>query len=266
MKPWRRARRVGLVALTLASQWVEISGAQEVLLTPSATQPSAGTFLVRSQTRWYQDGGEHDQLMTPFSIAGGVARGHSVSISGAGNFNREGSGMSDLEAVWKWRFLTKDSGPINTSRTALLTGLQFPSGTGQWATGSFNPSVGIAHTKISGRLGIGLSGLYKLNTGRGANTDPTGMNGQGSAWNSGASVTWRLNPAVYTAKTKGALYLSAEGGWTVSDAGSSIRGGPSLFYEATTWVVEVGWQYYPLNTGGMLPIDSMGIVGVRLFF
>lgn len=237
---------------------------QEVLLLPSATQPSAGTFLGRSQVRWYQ--GNYDQISLPFSISGGIAPKHSASISGGGNFSRDGSGMSDLELGWKWRFLTRDSGALDTSRTALLAGVQFPTGTGDWTTGSFNPSLGIAHTKIAGRLGLGASGIYKLNTGRGAKINVDGMDGRGGAWTIGTSATWRLAPETYTAQTKGALYASIEGAWTGTGGGSSIRFGPSIFYEATTWVAEIGWQYYPLNTGNMLRLDSMGIVGLRFFF
>jgi hypothetical protein len=204
--------------------------------------------------------------MLPFSISTGFFPRHSLTISSAGNFSKTASGMSDLEVLWKWRFLTKNTGAVDTSRTALLAGVQIPSGTGDWATGSFNPSVGAAHTLIRGRVGFGGYGLYKLNTGSGALLDPTGMNGKGGAWTLGASTTWRIHPASYTAGSKGAWYLAAEGAWTGGAEGDSIRIGPSLFYEAETWVIEAGWQYYPMTTGSMMPVNSMGVVGVRFFF
>lgn len=265
MNVGKRDGRGRIVALILTVHGMGMGWTQEVLLMPSATQPSVGTFLVRSQLRWYQGGG-NDQLMTPFSISGGVAPKHSVGISGAGNFSQSDSGLSDLDLLWKWRFFTKDSGPLDTSRTALLAGLQFPTGSGVWSTGSFNPSMGIAHTQVTGRLGLGFSGIYKLNTGNGAEVDVTGMDGEGSAWTIGSSATWRLKPGTYTSQTKGAMYISVEGAWAGLGEGNSIRIGPSLFYEVTTWVIEVGWQYYPLNTGDMLPFNSMGIVGLRFFF
>lgn len=239
---------------------------QEVLLVPSATQPSPGTFLARSQTRWYQGSAQSSQIATPLWISTGVAPRHSVTIATAGNFSPASSGMSDLELSWKWRFLTEDVGVIDTSRTALIAGLQVPSGTGGWGTGSFNPSAGLAHTKIIGRMGMGLSAMYKLNTGRGAQRDPTGENGEGGVWSVGSSATWRLHPHVYMSDTKGALYLAAEGAWTGTPSGNSVRMGPSLFYEASTWVAEVGWQWYPLNTGSMPPLTGMGVLGLRFFF
>ncbi len=242
------------------------ASAQEVLLLPSATQPSPGTFLIRTQVRSYQGPVYGNQIATPFSISMGVFPRHSLTISGAGNFSQAGGGMDDLDALWKWRFYTQDSGPLNTSRTALLTGVQLPTGTDAWSTGGVSPYAGVAHTEIVGRLGLGFASLYKLNTGKGARIDPSGTNSKGGAWQVGASAVWRLHPTTYTAHSTGALYTGLEGAWTGTDQGDSIRFGPILFYEASTWVLEVGWQYYPLNAGGMQLVESMGVVGFRVFF
>lgn len=240
--------------------------AQEVLFMPSATQPSPETFVARSQLRYYMGNLSNEQLMVPFSIAGGIAPRHSLSLSSAGNFSDLSSGMSDLNISWKWRFRNLDTTPLNTSRTAVLTSLQLPTGGSDWSTQSFNPSLGLAHTSIIDRFGLGASAEYKINTGNGAKYDPTGIDGKSNALNLSGSVTYRLYPEKYTATTKGAWYLSAEGAWILSDGGSSIRVGPSLFYEATTWVWEVGFQSYPINTGSMTKYNSMLASGFRILF
>lgn len=253
--------------LWLSLQFVSLElNAQEVLFMPSATQPSPRTFVGRSQLRYYMGNSSNEQLMIPFSIAGGIAPRHSLSLSSAGNFSNLGSGMSDLNISWKYRVINIDTSPINTSRTALLTSLQFPTGGSDWSTKSFNPSLGIAHTTIINRFGLGASAEYKFNTGDGAKYDPTGMDGKGDALNLSGSVTYRVYPEKYTAETKGAWYLSAEGAWTLSDGESSLRVGPSLFYEATTWVWEVGFQGYPINTGNMTKYNGMLATGFRVLF
>jgi hypothetical protein len=240
--------------------------AQEVLFMPSATQPSPGTFIGRGQVRYYIGDNSNQQLMLPFSISGGITPRHSLSLSGAGNLSHLSSGMSDIDLSWKWRFRNVDSSPINTSRTALISSLQIPVMDGDWSTKSFNPSIGVAHTKIVDRFGLGASAEYKINTGQGAKNDPTGMNGAGNALNLSGSFTYRLFPEKYTTTTKGAWYLSAEGSWVYSEGGSSMRLGPSLFYEATTWVWEIGFQGYPINTGEMTKYDGMISSGFRLLF
>lgn len=257
-----RSLTLGLTLLILGSEL----NAQEVLFMPSATQPSPGTFVGRSQLRYYMGNSSDNQLMIPFSIAGGIAPRHSLSLSSAGNFSNLSSGMSDLNISWKYRFLNIDTSPINTSRTALISSLQLPTGGSNWSTGSFNPLIGLAHTSIIDRFGLGASAEYKFNTGNGAKYNPTGMDGKGDALNLSGSVTYRLYPKKYTVDTKGAWYLSAEGAWTLSDSGSSLRVGPSLFYEATTWVWELGYQGYPINTGSMTKYNGMIASGFRILF
>lgn len=239
---------------------------QKALFMPSATQPSPQTFIAKSQIRWYQGAPSIEQLMIPFSIAMGIAPRNSLEINSAGNFSRDSTGLSDINVAWKWRFRNVDTTALNTSRTALITSLQVPSGNEGWSTKSFNPSLGLAHTSIIDRLGLGASIEYKINTGSGARNNPTGMDGKENALNTSASIIWRLSPKKYTASTKGSWYLSAEGSWVVTESGSSIRMGPSLFYEATTWVWEIGWQAYPLNNGNMSKYQGMMASGVRIFF
>lgn len=241
--------------------------AQETPLLDSATQPSKGTFLLRQQVRGYYGSGDFaNQLSLPFSVATGVARAHSVGVDGAGNFSRLGSGLSDITLSWKWRFHSHNFGPISTSRTALITGLQVPTGTGGWGTGSFNPSLGLAHTSIIGRLGLGATVEYKFNTGSGAEYDITGMDSSSDAVSVGASALWRLSPVTYTSTTKGAWYAGLEGEVIQGVGGAMGRLGPSLMYEAEIWVMEAGYQFYPLSTGGMAKIDGMIFAGMRFFF
>lgn len=240
---------------------------QETPLLDSATQPSRGTLLLRQQVRgYYGSGSGANQLSLPFTAATGVARAHSVTVAGAGNFGRAGAGLSDVTLSWKWRFHSHNFGPVNTSRTALIAGLQIPSGTGGWETGSFNPSLGLAHTSILGRLGLGASVEYKFNTGEGAEYDITGMDSGHDAVAVGGSAMWRVAPASYGSGTKGAWYAGVEGEVVQGGGGSMGRVGPSMMYEAETWVIEAGYQFYPFSTGEMIQVDGMVFAGVRLFF
>jgi len=241
--------------------------AQEAPLTASATQPSKGTFLIKQQVRYYYgQEPENNQLSIPFSISTGVERSHSFSVTGSGNFSEAGEGLSDISLFWKWRFHSKDINALDTSRTALIAGIQIPSGTGGWGTGSFNPSIGLAHTSILGRLGLGAGIEYKINTGSGAEYDVSGVNSSYDALSGVLSVLWRVAPASYTSQTKGAWYAGFEGEAIQSGPGTSIRIGPAVMYEADIWVFEAGYQFYPVNTGQMDNINGMVFVGLRLFF
>lgn len=265
-----RARRGARIWFLAGAALILVFGSvrgQETPLMKSATQPSRGTFLLKSQARGYHGStATANQLSLPFSISTGVARGHSLALDGGGNFSRTGSGLSDATISWKWRFHSSDHGVISTSRTALMIGLQVPSGCGGWGTGSFNPSLGIAHTSIIGRLGIGAAIEYKFNTGHGAKYDLTGMDSSHDAISLGIASMWRVHPKSYAGTSGGALYLGVEGEVVQGGAGSSARIGPSLMYEAETWVFECGYQFYPLNSGDMEPVQGMAFTGFRFFF
>lgn len=253
-----------LVATVLAPPMVL---GQESLTIPSATQPSPKTVLYKQQVRYYYGkGGTDNQVALPFSLSFGIAKANSLSISTSGNFSQESSGLSDMTLSWKWRFQSANKGPLNTSRTALLTSLQMPTGTQGWSTGSFNPSLGVSHTSIIDRFGVGLFTEYKFNTGRGAKYDPTGMDSKYNTWAAGGSVLYRITPKKYGLNTKGALYGGVEGLALLNQGGTSLQVGPSLMYEAQTWVCELGWQFYPYNSGSMEKIMGMGVLGFRLFF
>lgn len=240
---------------------------QEALLGPSATQPSPQTLLYRQQARYYYGkDANNNQLALPVSISLGVIKAHSVSISTAGNFSNESSGLSDINISWKWRFHSKNTGPLNTSRTALISSLQIPTGGEGWSTQSFNPSLGIAHTSIIDRWGLGLFAEYKFNTGSGARYNITGLDSTYDTGVVGGSVLYRISPKKFKSDTRGALYGVVESQGVVNQAGASIQIGPGIMYEAETWVVELGWQFYPVSTGDMPQVSGMGIAGFRLFF
>lgn len=243
------------------------TSAQEAPLTPSATQPSPSTVLVRQQSRLYYGQSGLMQFSTPVAASVGIAPRHSLSLWTSANFSPSApSGLSDTSLGWKWRIYNSDTGPIDTSRTAIISGVQVPSGTPGWSTGSFNPYIGIAHTKIVGRLGLGLALEYKQNTGSGAPNDITGLDGSDPATLLSSSALWRVSPAQYSASTLGAWYAGLEAAAIYSGGGTSLRVGPSVMYESSSWVLELGWQLYPLNTGSMAPVGGMVVAGLRWFF
>lgn len=240
---------------------------QEAPLTPSATQPSPSTALVRQQSRVYYGTAGLMQFSMPFSASVGIAPRHSISLGTSANFSPAyPPGLSDLYMGWKWRVWSSDTGPIDTSRTAILAGVQIPSGSPQWSTGSFNPYVGIAHTKIVGRLGLGVSLEYKQNAGSGAPADITGLDGPEPATLLSASALWRVRPSRYSPSTAGAWYAGLESAAVYSGGGTSVRTGPVLMYESSSWVLELGWQLYPLSTGPMDRVSGMVLVGARCLF
>jgi len=240
---------------------------QEALLMPSATQPSPATVLLRQQVRMYYGSQASRQVSLPATASFGVAPGHSISVGTMANFSpSSASGLSDASLSWKWRVHSLDTGPVDTSRTAIIAGLQIPSGTTEWSTGSFNPSAGVVHTRIAGRMGLGASLEYKLNTGRGAANDITGTDGSTPATIASGSALWRVHPVKYTASTPGAWYAGLEGASVYSGPGFSVRLGPVLMFESSSWVIEAGWQIYPVNTGGMVPVRGMAVAGFRWFF
>lgn len=240
---------------------------QEALLMPSATQPSPTTVLLRQQVRIYYGGSDSRQVSIPATASMGIAPAHSISVGTMANFSESSaSGLSDASLSWKWRIHSLDTGPVDTARTAIVTGLQVPSGTDAWTTGSFNPYMGVVHTRIAGRLGVGMSLEYKLNTGRGADNDITGTDGSSPATIASSSAFWRIYPEKYTASTVGAWYAGMEGAGVYSGDGFSVRLGPVLMFESSSWVLEAGWQMYPVNTGGMVPVSGMVVAGFRWFF
>ncbi len=234
--------------------------AQEAINMPAATQPSKGVWVVRSQFRFLEAGTDPVSGNGPFhqatvwnNLAYGVSGDLSVNVTlpleyrdyrraPTGDTKRDW-GVADSTVVAKWRVFQNDFGPIDSARLSLLGGVQMPTGSGPFSTGSFNPEAGAVYTHVQGRHGFNLAAIYKFNTGSGTEFNLGGINGRADALCYDASYLFRLAPARYTAESTGAWYAVAElNGVYETNGDNEPLLAPGVMYEAQTWTVELSVQ------------------------
>lgn len=224
----------------------------------SATQPGPGTFIFKPQLRYlYLDDApssprsETHQLSFSNTLNFGIAPDLSASIrfpveqrwQSEGAFSGEESfGIGDLTTLLKWRVWRNDTSPLDTQRLAVFGGLEWPLGQSEFSSDSFAPIVGAAYTQVSGRHGINVSGAWKFTTDGDENPLVAG-GGQADLLRYDAAYLFRLDPARYTAETKGAWFAVFElNGLYETNGDHEVFLSPGIMFEAQSWVLEFSVQ------------------------
>jgi len=253
--------RIGATALLMGCMVGTVRAQEPINATDSATAPSPGHVIFKEQYRFNsmslkegprpRRGDIWDSvLLTTANI--GVTRDVSLSLrtpvlfrdrhfDGPISDQRVG-GVGDITVLGKWRFYQDDSGPLDTLRLSLAGGIRIRSGDAPFTSDGYDPIVGLAATKISGRHGFNGSLQWLFSTD--GNDEPI-YPGESLAdvLRYDAAYLFRLYPAKYSSETYGALYAVVELNGTYETNGDNeLLIAPGLMYEAATWTLELSVQ------------------------
>lgn len=249
--------QLAVVVLLLSAS----ASAQEPISAESATQPSPGHFTIKEQLRFMSldddRGSRREQsrvndLILNSSLTVGLASDWSLSLRAPlvarwrdddrGGTDRA-QGIGDVTTLLKWRFYREDDGPLNTTRIALLGGMETRTGDSPFTNDAYNPILGLAATRIMGRHGLNGHLQWTFTTDGAPDPILPGMS-TADVFRYNGAYLYRLHPSAFTAETSGgAWYAMIEANGTYETNGDhELLLSPGLMYEARTWVFELSVQ------------------------
>ena len=272
---------VAVASLVGAGAGLPRAVGQEPLHAPSATQPAPGDFIFKEQFRYVElEDDDHprqrevQQFEAWSTLHAGLATDLAMTLKAPLLFRRvdepgrrdrdTAQGLGDLTALIKWRAWRHDSGPIDTQRLSLLAGMSIRSGDDGLSSDAYAPILGAAYTQINGRHGLNLAGQWRFTLdGRDAPIYPG--QGQADLLSLDAAYAYRIEPAMYSADTRGAWYgLFELTGRYETNGDYDLLLGPGLMYEAERWVLELGVQLPATQDVSHRPeFEYAVIVGLR---
>lgn len=237
------------------------AAAQEPINADSATQPSPGHVTIKEQLRFMSLNGDQGSrreqsrirdLVLSNSVAIGLSSDWSLNlrvplVARWQNYDRGGTdreqGIGDVTTLVKWRFYRDDDGPLNTTRVALLGGMETRTGDNPFTNDAYNPILGIAATKIMGRHGLNGHLQWTFTTDGAPDPILPGMS-TADVFRCNGAYLYRLSPAEFTAATSGgAWYAMIEANGVYETNGDhELLLAPGVMYEARTWVFELSVQ------------------------
>jgi len=223
--------------------------AQLAPLTEAATQPAKGRITWRqsvSYTEFDLGGRTIEQAETATNVSYGLTGELSASLTfsyidrgdtGAGVYDQEGLGDTDLRL--KWRFWQHDPGAISTNRLALVGGVRLPTGTDGLSSGGYDPYFGLTFTKVKQRHGFNASAFFLL-TSDGLSSPIEAGKGTADLLTVETSYLYRLSPAAYASDTEGSLYAVVESIAEYETNGDfEWRLAPGILWEAKRYALEL---------------------------
>lgn len=249
------AATVSLLALGLA---VAGARAQEPAFMDAATHPGAGHVYSRLaffHARLDTDTGKAEDSLARLKLAYGFTSRLAALVDlDARRYHRREDDATDLGLAGgalrlKYQLARLDLGPLNTWRTSLLVGSEFPGPDADLAAAHLVPRAGLVTTAILGRHGLNAQVDWSWHT---EEPDIVALH---------ASHLFRLIPAEYGPATAGAWYTMLECLNDLDTAGHHrTHLAPGLLYEARRWAWEISlrvplsedWPYetrYQMETG-----------------
>lgn len=239
----------GFAALFLLSG---VLSAQQASWTTAPTLPSKGHWVLRETAvlgRHEHSPGSRrrsSSLSSRLSYGLDGERAVFLDLPVRGARHHRDPSLGDVAIGWKWRFLSENTGPVDTTRMSLSLGATLPTGADRHTSDDVVPFAELAWMNISGRLGLGTS--LSLEGGgepyqRPLWADETGEQNMRLA----GAVVWRVDPVEYSTSLEAATYLTLEmisnaeltGLWGESDL--SIA--PGLLYEAPSFAAEISYSF-----------------------
>ncbi|UCD75404.1 MAG: transporter [Phycisphaerales bacterium] len=217
---------------------------QEAINFDSALQPSAGATIIRQQLRYMTAempgmNREIEQYRAATTIVHGLNADFTlmfnapilfreITDNNTGMKHRD-EGFGDPRVVGKWRLFLKDTGPTDTLRLSLLTGMEVRSGDSDFSSDSHDPLLGLVFTQSIGRHGINAAGLWKFNTGGG---DP-------DLFRYDAAYVYRLAPEEFSIGNSTAWFGVLElNGWHETNGDNELFLSPGVQYVTSRWALE----------------------------
>ncbi len=229
----------------------------------AATQPSPGHATLIEQFRFYSldlDAGRRDargqtrDAILLSRLDYGLTKDLSLSLRTPVVFRRRSydlgdrverdQGVGDVTALVKWRFYQDDAGPVNTTRISLLGGSEIRTGDAPFTNDAYNPLIGLALTRVSGRHGLNANVQWTFTT-AGVPSEGQISPGMSTAdvFRYNGAYLYRLAPVEYSADTAGAWYAMLEANGVYETNGDNeLLLSPGLMYEATRWALELSLQ------------------------
>lgn len=271
---------IGFAMLSLArSAW-----AQEATNTPAATQPGVGKWYLRERVQYYMLGDDPspenrdiDKAVATTALTYGLTRELSATLTvpltlsfenPAGPVETDSAfGAGDASVALKWRPFQWDLNPIDSVRLAFFGGVEAPTGSGDLGSHSWDPFAGVVFTSIRGRHGFNQALSYKFNTG-GDEFSALAGDGPDDALRYDSSYLFRLDPAVYSADTSAATYLTLElNGLYEAGGDNEVLLGPGVLYEARTFALEATIGFPIVQDVNERPETDLRItLGFRILF
>ena len=271
-------KKLTLIALSVLFVVSSHAYAQQPTDTRAPTMPGKGNWVYRtifshykfSQSEQSSIEGSKTSLLNhlEYGLSGHTALLFHVTetwedIAGT----KKVSGLEDSMLSFKWRFYQDDFGPVDTFRLGILVGLELPTGSDIYSSGSVSPHFAFAAMYIEGRHGVTASLMYHITQGDYA--DPV-LPGEKDAnhLSFDAAYLYRIAPETYGATMEAAWYLGTElnGDWE-TDGDTEILLRPLLLYEAPAWAFELSYGLPVYEDVVHRPeIDSEFKLGFRLLF
>jgi len=149
--------------------------------------------------------------------------------------------LDDFTVLGKWRVWREDSGPLDTTRLAVLGGVELPSGSID-SSDSVDPVVGLALTAVRRRQGLNVAATYKFSLG-GRDYPLLAGGGNADLLRVSASYLYRLSPEEFSATRTTGLYAVLESINTYETSGDTeCLLAPGLMFEAPGFAVEMTVQ------------------------
>ncbi len=233
----------GVVTLLLAAAGLTPAAAQQVAHSPSGTQPAPGVTMVRQQVRYLRFAGDADAIKAQTILAHGITSDftlmvHLPVVAYAGEAIPDEAGLGDIQVMGQFRFLRRDTGPLDTTRATAQFGIEIPTFDEPFSSDSFDPFLGVAVTQIRGRHGLGAHLRYKFNTGSQSMPLLPG-DSEHDALLHDASYVYRLIPERFSLAGEAGTYLVLEANGIYETNGDySLWFSPGVMIEAANWTVE----------------------------
>lgn len=247
---------VGSIATVIALSLAPIAVAQQSFNNTSAAQPSTGVSLFRQTvefTKYRNDPSDADRDIFEIKFDTQLALGLTKNIaviarvptyyrdidSTDAAVDGDDFDLGDPHIMFKFRFWQNDTGPIDTQRLSLLTGLDLPLGRAPFGNHGWDPMIGLVYTSIQGRHGVNAALRYKFNTHEREGFAITADDSLADTVFLDTAYLYRLSPASYSSDTHAAWYAMAEVNATYETNGDTeVTIAPGIMYEARNWVFE----------------------------
>lgn len=247
---------VGSIATVIALSLAPVAVAQQSFNNTSAAQPSTGVSLFRQTvefTKYRNDPSDADRDIFEIKFDTQLALGLTKNIaviarvptyyrdidSTDAAVDGDDFDLGDPHIMFKFRFWQNDTGPIDTQRLSLLTGLDLPLGRAPFGNRGWDPMIGLVYTSIQGRHGVNAALRYKFNTHEREGFAITADDSLADTVFLDTAYLYRLSPASYSNDTHAAWYAMAEVNATYETNGDTeVTVAPGIMYEARNWVFE----------------------------
>ena len=144
-------------------------------------------------------------------------------------------GIADFTIFGKYRFIQRDTGPVDTQRWAWIGGVNVRSGDSDVSSESVDPLGGVVYSLQRGRSHVDADLLYQINTGSGASGD--------DVLRYDAAYSYRVYPERFKPGKAYSLETVAElNGHYTTDGSHTVFVSPGLQYHLERWTFETSLQ------------------------